>query len=378
MDVRLFTSLEEVERIIHPWKVLLERSPARDFFLLPEWVFSWWHVFGKSKQPYFVTLWEDQKLRGFFPFSKFRKGPFRVIAFPGYPYPPERMDFLLVPGSEATYIRGFIEWLDSRTDWDICVLRNFGCFSDYPELLDDILKEKEIQHLVIPDEPCYYLNTHDYDGFRDYFKSQMSAKHRQNFRRLSKKVMKRQGASWNCITHIDERLLEEMAELDAERSPRGIEDKSYFSMERNRALINEVIAKIREKDMIRLFTFRSNGRLESYALTFRFDGKLLGYQKTFDRDLWRTSIGSLLMIESIKHAFEANYSEYDFLRGGEIHSNRWTDRYRLTNRVMIYRGSNMSRILHFYHTQIKPVRKKLGENPQLRKVFGRKLKKLDI
>lgn len=94
MRIELIDSLEGLKEIQNQWLELMTRSSADDFFLLPQWFFSWWSAFSSEKSLFFIAAWQDRQLNGLLPLIKTRKGPFRVITFAGLPR-AGRMDFLL-------------------------------------------------------------------------------------------------------------------------------------------------------------------------------------------------------------------------------------------------------------------------------------------
>ena len=126
MRVELIDTIDTLFKLKPDWKRLLTESKVEDIFLFPQWFFSWWKVFGKGKDLFFVVIWENKELCGLFPLHKIKKGPFRVITFTGRS--GDRMDFILAKDHEENCIRIFSEWIFSRGDWDLLSLRNFGCF----------------------------------------------------------------------------------------------------------------------------------------------------------------------------------------------------------------------------------------------------------
>ncbi len=94
IQVERIASISRLMEIGGKWKVLLQQSKAKEIFLTPEWITSWWKVFGTSGELYVLTIWADNDLIGVAPLYKVRRGIFRQLAFIGLPDHSDRVDFI--------------------------------------------------------------------------------------------------------------------------------------------------------------------------------------------------------------------------------------------------------------------------------------------
>jgi CelD/BcsL family acetyltransferase involved in cellulose biosynthesis len=358
MQIELISNVERLHEIKPLWRNLLSLSSARDFFLLPEWFFPWWGVFGKGKDLFFVVLWENNQLCALFSLYKTKKGPFDVIAFTGFPR-AARMDIILAPGCEQDSISLFSDWIFSRSDWDLLSLRNFGTFSNNPEFFVQVLRESGKKYTFATDERCCFISTNNFPGFEDYLKSEKGRNTKENIRKKDRKLRKHKQVEWDTLELIDDNIVGEMAELDSNRSSRGLKGLSFFSSPLNHLFFKNLLKELAGLDHVLLFTLRIGGILSSYLLVFKYDNKLLAYQTSFDMNFPKLSLGMQTLFRSIGYGIENGYKEYDFLSGDDLYKTRYSRTSRQNKRLQIYRGGIKSYVLYLYHAWIKPLRRRL-------------------
>ena len=375
MRIELIDKIHRLHEIKDLWDDLLSRSTVRDFFLLPRWFFAWWDVFEKEKKLFFVALWEEKKLYGLFPLYKMKKGPFRVITFTGHPRLADRMDFILKPGYEEECLSSFAFWIFSRSDWDLLSLRDFGPFSKNAEIFNQISRQSGKRCIVSLDEPCYFIPTRPYQGLEAYLKSKTTKNTRNALKKNSKRLDRLEEIEWKVLNRIDDKIVQEMAELDTNRSLRGLNGLSFFGNPLNKVFIEKLSKELFDLDYVLLSTFRIGNELSSYLLLFKFDNKLLAYQTSFDMNHPKLSIGTMTLYRSIKYAFETGYEEFDFLKGGEAYKSRLAEQFRQNKRLLVYNSGFRSYILYLYHTRIKPLRRRLKSHPLVQKIFPAALRR---
>ena len=369
MNLELIDKIERLRKIQPFWEELLSVYTGRDFFLMHQWFFAWWDIYGNGKKLFVLALWEGDQLMGLFLLYKISKGPFIVITFAGQPIVSDRMDFILRPGYEEECLLNFISWLFSRFDWDIMILRDFASFSLNPEILCQKLTEVGKKTLTFLEAPNYYISLNKFRNIDSFLNVTTNKKSRKRLRYKERRLSRYKSVEWNILFGIDDSLVDEMEDLVTKRSIRGLKDKSYFSNPKNTLFLKRLSREPINQNNILLFTLRIKGELCAYRLIFQYDNKLLCYQTSFDMNFSKLSIGNQITYRAIEYAFVNGYNEVDFLKGDEKHKKQYTDDFHQNKRLLIYRGGLKSHLLYFYHNRIKPLRRSLGAYPMFKKVF---------
>ncbi|WP_321415563.1 GNAT family N-acetyltransferase [uncultured Desulfobacter sp.] len=374
MEVELIENTGRLSKIQKAWHDLLRCSARTDFFVLPQWFFSWWDIYGTGRNLYCIALWEDQVLCGLLLLYKIKKGPFRLITFAGYPHGSDRMDFILMKGMENECLSAFVKWLYKRADWDIVALRDFGPFPNNSKILSDIVIQQHERCHVSGELPNYYLPLHDYKNFDHYYKNKVGKNGRRNLRKQSNRLNRLTDFKWEFLNGIDEKTVCEMKELDTLKSSRGLKGMSAFSNPGNEPFLKRLSREKINRENILFFCLRINGKLAGYALSFKFKNRLLGYQTSFDKAYAKFSIGVQMMHKLIEYAFMEDYSELDFLKGDEAYKKLYSELFRKNKRVQFYNKGFKSLILYIYNGKIKPLRIRLAKHRFFTTLFSARLR----
>ncbi|MGD9160752.1 MAG: GNAT family N-acetyltransferase, partial [Desulfobacteraceae bacterium] len=283
MEVELIENTERLSEIEKEWTLLLESSAQSDIFILPEWFFSWWEIYGGDKDLYTIALRKDRMLCGLLLLYKIKKGPFRLITFTGAPCGSDQMDFILMRNMEDECITVFIEWLYKRSDWDIVSLRDFGPFTRNPEILFDKVTQQGERCHISRELPSYYLPLDDYKDFDTYTKKTLSKNRKEQLRKGRAGLKKLDNVEWELLDGINDKIVDEMKELDTVKSSRGLKGMSFFSDPKKGMFLNGLLSGKINSESINLFCLRIGGKLVAYILNFKYMDRLLYYQASFDK-----------------------------------------------------------------------------------------------
>lgn len=372
LQIELVDSVERLSEMSPEWEALARRSAASDIFVLPRWLLAWVEAIGCDKQMHFVCMFKGGELCGLFPLCRRRRGPVRAIYFAGTPRYSDRLDILLEAGCEDACVDAFVNWLYGRGDWDVLSLRGFAPLSDHAHRLAGALERGGRRFLLEQEGPQAYIDLRRYEDFDAYLKEVRSGQVRHNLRRLRRRLEREHEVQWEWA-QLSAGLIDEMAELDRQRSIRGRHDQAFFC----RSLSRDFLAAVGRRlapEQVRLVTCRIDGRLASYCLNFDHDERLLSYQSAFDSHYYRDSLGSHTLLEAVWWGFEHGYREFDFLTGDEDYKNHWTDSARHAWRLYAYRNRWRSRMVYGYHRWLKPLRRYAARNRRLRNLVPESLR----
>lgn len=371
MQTSVITRISDAENIRAEWTELLSRSQARDIFLTPEWFFAWWSVFGEERQLLLVAVRNNNTLMGLCPFYIQNKGLFRIMTLAGLPRHSDRADFILDAAAAPECLEAIADWLSEFKDTDIISLRSFGGMTGNAAALRGLLRARATPCAIGPDDPCPYILLSDHVGYDEWLASMRGRKSRKRIKSKAARLERLSGALWRATDNITPELIDEIAELDSKRGSRVAENKSFFSDPRNKTFISKFIRDLPDDAGARANLLYADGLLLAYDLSFVIGARALSYQTAFDTEFHSHSPGTLILLRSIRDAFENGRVEYDFLRGDEAYKKEWTRRSRATWRLAIYKSGVRGRMLRFYHSYLKPLRGRLGKYRWIRNIIPR-------
>ena len=363
MRIELIQTEDGLEGIRASWNRLLSASESRDLFLCPEWLLTWWRTIATpDRSLHFVAMWEEDQLRALFPLQIARLLGVRCLCFAGCPRHVDRMDFLIEPGAEDECFAAFADWLFTRRDWDIVVLRCFAPLTSNHDRLQAVLEKGRRRYLCGEDMPSLYSPLYDFADFADYMLKAHSARTRNLYRRMGRKLGERGHVEWARLDSVDDKLIQEMSELDRKRSIRGESGDSFFSEPLNEGFLRELSNQFKTAGGLNVFACRLDGRLCAFYLMFLYDERALCYQTAFDSEFTDLKLGTQAMLEALRYATDQSATEFDLLSGDEGYKARWTTEQHATTRMMIYRRGIRSWLMYLYHRWLKPARRKMGKS----------------
>lgn len=357
-----------IERILDParlgelepdWLDLMDRSDAKDFFLLPQWFRAWWNVFGADGDLRAYAVW-DEKLVGLAVLRLTRRGPFRVLLFAGLPSHSDRANFLLARGREKEATRLILDSLLRDGGFDAIRLDNFSPFSSAAEALAETLADLGQPHVRQACQSCQYAPLTEYADFDDYLRK-MSL--RRRVRNKANRLNALGGrVKWDMLEELAP-VLDEMEDLDQRRSMRAELGLNFFRTPENKRFLANLDRELAGTGMIKLFALRLDGVLVAYVMHFDHDNRLMAYQPAYDKQFANMSLGSLCFARSVEYAFAQGRSEYDFLLGGESYKTLWTRHSHENTRFIVYGSRPGASLLRAHDSVIKPLRRRLKDTP---------------
>ena len=177
---------------------------------------------------------------------------------------------------------------------------------------------------------------------------------------------------------IDETLLDEMADLDVNRSTRGARGDAFFCNPANWEFMRALVRRLRRRDMLRMVALQDRNRMLPFELSFHYDRRNFAYQASFDKALSNLGLGNLAYIESVRRAIEQDSKEYDFLVGDDDYKQKWCRHWRRARSLRAYRPSLSTMPAQAYHRWVKPIRRRLGESRLAKAVPARIRRRLDL
>jgi CelD/BcsL family acetyltransferase involved in cellulose biosynthesis len=328
------SSVEEARHLRADWTDLLDAGGQPSPFLTWEWLFTWWLHYGNGrpgKQLAIVTARDGSTLSALLP------GYVRTAGFAGATLRSfhllgttrESSDGLDVPQREPTrddLVPHLIAQARGGLTLDRICLGNVDEESALVARVRALSAQERLPLAVYRTHTCPYLPI---TGSWDEYLASRGRAFRQVLRRRTRRFMERPGASFDWVQDASELppSVQDVFTLHERRFARK-GARTGFVARRRGDFHRDVSRLMFERGALRLFRLRVEGRTIATLYCFAHASRLFYYQGGVDPNWERDSVGTVLMGQVVKHAFDQGLVTFEFLRGTEAYKFRWTDRVR--------------------------------------------------
>ena len=161
------------------------------------------------------------------------------------------------------------------------------------------------------------------DSFEDYVKS-LGKNMREQIKRYPRRLEKQFAVEYERAqtpSQVDE-FCDQLFELHGKRwRARG--QTGVLALPSRRRFHREVCQQFLEKDWLRLWRLKCEGRAACVLLCYFWGGKYWFFIGGFEPELMRWSVGTCLFARVFREAIAEGASEFDFLRGAEEYKYRF-------------------------------------------------------
>lgn len=305
MQIITLSDWQGLERWESAWRELWTSDPRATFFQSPEWLGTWWPVFG-SGELLGLGVWDGETLVGLGLFFVHPWEGRRQVTFVGNGV-SDQQQCLLRPGYERAALQAMWEVLESR-EWDLCDLQ------DIPEgspLLDWEGAE------VSPQYPGRLVELG-----RGWAAFHAGLPHglRRNLERYRKRL-EAEGAIRLETTADVEGAMEWLFALHGSRWEEKEGSAGMFAGERLQRFHREAARRMR--DRVRMNVLSVDGQVVTVNYIVKDGPTAVGYACGFDPAWRRCSPGTVLLGWSMEQAIQEGMTRFDFLRGDEEYKETW-------------------------------------------------------
>jgi CelD/BcsL family acetyltransferase involved in cellulose biosynthesis len=361
MRIEILNTMDAIKNLMPAWRRLAASSPVKDIFLMPEWYLSYWKTLPEGMDVRVLLFWANDELSGILPIRFSRRGPFKIIRFFGQPHFIHRSDFILSPEKNDECLKAFVQWLNSRNDWDMVEFKNFSMFSDHAEMLKKHCEFINLKCKSIEGSLNYYLPNRSYENFDDYWQSYLSKRDKKRFRHMRNRLKKIKTVSWKNMDRIHERLWNRLMEIDQNKKFQHEIDRSYFSFPGKALFFNELSKFIQPPVQLQIITLSIEDQLASYIIGFSYAEKLFLYQTAYNSKFYRVSPGVQSLLKAIKIGFNSGMQEIDLLMGDQEYKTNFKPESRRAENLMIFNRRLPSVLLKTHLNWFKPMSRKLKQ-----------------
>lgn len=349
------------EALADAWRDLCDRSPTAHLFADFDWLHAWWSAFAEDGDRLSVyALRDGERLLAALPLHQLAAGPptsprRRVSLFNHY---LGRTD-VLVDGGRPDLVHRLIEALaEDAGAWDVAELcqvpedsAGFSALCRPPARLG--LAVHGVRTICSP-----YLElsaTHE-----AWYSARFSGRKRQQDRRRLRQARKR-GGELELVTEPEAVIAAFERGLDVEALGwKGEQDSAMKSRPETAAFMRDVVQRFARRGAVRLVQLTVEGRLAAFLLGFVYRGQLYFHKTGMDPAFDSLSPGRLVLLESIRLAFEEGLSRYDFLGAADPYKLQCSPTVRPHSTLFLYHSGPRSRLLRHVKRTFVPLAKRLG------------------
>jgi CelD/BcsL family acetyltransferase involved in cellulose biosynthesis len=316
----------------------------------------WWRHFADGDELHIVLIVDDGEVVGIAPLriNTVRYGlRCRTLCFIGTRWEVDRPAFLFPEREAVALTRVLAAFLARRTgQWDICDFHEQPTDSAELKTLATELKAAGYFVDLARDSDCPYLVTQG--SWRDFLAGK-SQKFRKNIKAAERKLRELGDLKYRMYDSSPEVVsqLENYRALESRswKQEAGVgvgRDDSYFAFYRDLAETFGAHGAF----VVRTLTLGDRCVAATFGL--EFDQTYYSLQIVHDREFDRCSPGTFLEAVEIEDCFVSGNREYEFLGGFLNNKSRWTDSYRQTTHLRVYRRSLVFGTLYFVLCRLKP------------------------
>lgn len=290
------------------WGELAERSG--NVFSTWEWATAWWRHFGEDSEPVLLRCTRPDGTFAILPLCRSRRGPLRILRFIGYG-PGDTLGPVCSPADREAAGVALREALDSKVvgPWHVFLAERLPTGPLGPTLRGRVLQREASPELEI--------------GGRSWeeFLASRSRNLREKLGRNTRKLEREHRLSFRLCEDPD-RLGEDLDTLIRLHRERWGEGDGAFERDAVVAFHHDFAAAALRRGWLRLWTMEVDAEPAAAWYGFRYGGAESFYQSGRDPSFDRFSIGFLMLMRTVRAAFEDGLDRYAFLRGDEPYKDR--------------------------------------------------------
>lgn len=351
LSLRLITAGDDLMPLASAWQELLEASAAPQPMCAPNWLITWWQVYGRDRQLRVGLFYDGDRLVGLAPMCRrtywYRPAiPFRRLEFLGSDVNEndgvcsEYLNLIIRRGYEPSVLQALVPALERGAfgSWDECVLSAMDRNHDLTAALTRALSRLDAHVETTPTGVSPYLTL---PGSWQEYLQRLNKKKRQSLTYALRDFHAWAGADWGlhaAETHqqLAEglRILSELhrerwqadghaGAFDAPRFQRFHEHYSRVALEQRQLMLLWIT--VRGAPVAALYAFVANGRAYFYQC-----GRTL-------RAPAKVRLGIVMIILALQEALARGLAEFEFLGGEAQYKSLFTSEERPLCQVRVAR-----------------------------------------
>jgi CelD/BcsL family acetyltransferase involved in cellulose biosynthesis len=314
LDTAVYADAGDFVKLHDEWHALLPATVTNTVFSTPEWLSTWWQVFGKDRPLHLVAFRQSGELVGLAPLMRSVEDGHRCVCFIGGLDVSDYFDILVRQGQETDTFSAFLDHVDALSDWDVVDLHSVCAGSPTLTLLPDLARARGYTVSIKQEEVCPIIPL---PATWDEYVDSLSKKDRHELRRKLRRLATEAEGQWSWRTVRDAAelpgALTDFFELHAKSGP----GKAGFWDESRRAFFEINAAAMLAAGWLHLSFLELNGSRAATIYAYDYGDTMELYNSGYDPAHSYFSVGVLLVALGVQEAIAAGKRRFDFLRGSE-------------------------------------------------------------
>jgi len=296
--------MDDLDSVADDWRRLAAASGS--VFATWEWASHWWRRYGRGRPSIVAVRRPGNERFALLPLYRWHDGRIRIDRFLGHGTADE-LGPVCDPADRTAAARA-LRQAAAQTGCDVLLAEHLPANEGWSSLLGGTVVAREGSPLI------------RFAGDWEEYRASLSGHFRQNMGRQERKLTSERGLRYRLSEDAGGLAadLDALFALHALRWPHG---SAFLEHE---AFHREIAARALELGWLRLWMLELDDRPAAAWYGFRFEGIECHLQSGRDPSI-RYSVGSLLLIHSIKEALQDGMKEYRFLRGAEDYKQRFAN-----------------------------------------------------
>ncbi|PYM61430.1 MAG: hypothetical protein DMD79_12855 [Candidatus Rokuibacteriota bacterium] len=323
-EIRVVRTDAGFDALEDSWNLLL-RDADVSVFQTFEWLRAWWRHFGKDRKLHCLVFTEDGRTVGIAPMFQrpVRVAGLRIatrLRFIGCGI-SDYLDVIMARGYEESVLKALARYLRLHPEeWDIFEIIDVNERSPVFRTLPGLLREEGIDVYSYQGSACPYTVLPDtWEEFRRHIGQKM----RYHLKRKKEKLSERFRWEIEIVRSPADDIDQAVREFIGihEQRWKGLGFRSAFDDETHRAFHFEVSRKLAERDWLRLFFLKVDGRRVAVSFDFNFGRRIHVYLSHAHGpdEIMKLSPGLLIRFMAIERGIAEGMRVYDLLRGDEAY-----------------------------------------------------------
>jgi CelD/BcsL family acetyltransferase involved in cellulose biosynthesis len=338
MPVRVLTKEEEFGALQSSWQELFDSNPNNSPYQSWHWNFTWWKHFGTSGALRLILVEEDGRLIGIAPLfvaRRFRGLPLKHLTFIAHKR-TDYLDFIVRPGSEASFFRQLFEFLASGPrEWHFIELKDFR---ERSTNLLPLLQECARAFPALSLESVQLCVTVALTPGWDEFVATLGKRVRKDVGYDRRYLAKHLAVDFRIFesAHTDGAALDDLIKIYRARW-RG-KGATHFDESASARFEREIALRFSEAGWYRLYLLYADQKpaagLLGYVLRDKFYADVFAHSPSYEK----YSVGNVLLGMAIEDCITNHWTELDLSRGDEAYKYQWNGQTKRNYCLRIFRS----------------------------------------
>jgi CelD/BcsL family acetyltransferase involved in cellulose biosynthesis len=354
-EVEVLTSFKALEEIVPEWEELALKEYPGHPFADPDWVISWLECFSREQDIRVLVVRAETKIRGIVPLVLARKKYYGVdvmrLGLPFNDHSP-RCD-VLVSHTDASVFESVLESIKSwAKQWDIFELPHIATDGNAYVIVKQCTEHSGAIAGEWAGSMAPYLMV---EGAWEAFWQQLRSKRRTKLRSRRRRLEEHGPVELEMVVDVAdlELALEDGYRIEA-AAWKGVNGTAIQSDRAVSDFYTKLAYRMARKGRLRLFFLKVGKERIAFAYMLELDEKLFALKQGYLPEFSAMSPSTLLVIDTLKYAFENGIKEYDFLGVDDTWKREWANRLREHRWIMTFSGSPRSRAIFAMKSVIVP------------------------